>query len=254
MRPWVSIVTPVYTGWEFLEECALSVYLQATRHPSIEPIVWEWWIGINGHGNDGGKALQLAYKIKDLFSSHVHGHGEVHVVNLPRVRGKVEALNTLVDFSRGEWIAVLDCDDTWERNKLLSQRAVIDFLPPEDRETLAVVGTHCWYFGDMNGPGPTLPTGIVKGERVLTGGNPIINSSALIRRDLAYWEDRFGLEDYDLWLRLALAGYTFFNIEDRLVYHRLHKGSAFNGKGVQDLEGLLAYHRAAWSKAKQQDS
>ena len=107
--------------------------------------------------------------------------------------------------------------------------------------SLAVVGTYCKYFGDIESNGPALPAGFISKEMIFKS-NPLINSSVIIRRHNAYWIDRFGLDDYDLWLRLAKRGLKIFNIPYHLVHHRIHGGSAFNGKGLQDVDGLLNYH------------
>lgn len=231
--PWVSILTPVYNGVEFLEECAMSVCLQNCNYESTH-FTWEWWIGINGHG-DGGEVLRKAQEIRQKCRASI-GDCTIHVINLPQVRGKVEALNALVPHTRGEWIAILDCDDTWERDKLLYQKLTIERSPV----ALGVVGTYCRYFGELNTHGPDLPSGLIEFSRLWIS-NPIINSSALIRRDLAHWEDRFGLEDYDLWLRIVKNN-QLFNIPKYLVNHRIHQSSAFNGKGKQNVAGLLKYH------------
>jgi glycosyltransferase involved in cell wall biosynthesis len=224
---WVSIITPVYNGVEFLEQCAMSVCLQNAG----ADLTWDWWIGINGHGT-GGEVLEKARAIQKKCPNF-----DIHVINLPRAKGKVEALNALVAMTTGQWIAVLDCDDTWERNKLLYQKAAIDMSPTK----IDVVGTFCKYFGDMVSDGPALPEGFI-GSDSFWKGNPIINSSALIRRELARWEDRFGLDDYDMWLRLLASGAVFFNLPYQLVNHRIHTASAFNGKGKQDVSGLLKFH------------
>ena len=233
MKAWVSILTPLYNGIEFLEQCAMSVCLQNCEYEGAQ-FTWEWWIGVNGHGDDD-QVLQKAEAIRDKCSA---SNGIIHVVNLPHVRGKVEALNELAKYSTGDWIAVLDCDDTWERNKLLFQKVAID---RSGEVRIDVIGTFCSYFGEFNMDGPVLPKGFIN-EIDIWKGNPIINSSALIRRELAVWEDRFGLEDYDLWLRLMRQGCAFFNIPIQLVNHRIHSASAFNGKGKQDIDGLLKYH------------
>jgi glycosyltransferase involved in cell wall biosynthesis len=216
----ISILTTVYNGSEFLEECARSVLLQECA--------WEWWIGINGHG-EGGVALERAMAVAT--------DPRIHVVNLPE-RGRVAALNALRAKATGEWIAILDCDDVWEPEKLVAQIAAIQMSPTP----IDVIGTFCTYFGEFTG-GPRLPSGWISREEVFRA-NPIINSSVLIRASAARWEDRYGLEDYDLWLRLAATGHTFFNIPHALVRHRIHGGSAFNGKGGQDLEALLTFHRS----------
>jgi len=230
MTPWVSILTPVYNGIEFLEECAMSVCLQMTSHHSTS-FTWEWIIGINGHG-DGGSVLAEAMRIKQKCMIDT-----ITVVNLPGVEGKVGALNAMTAVAKGDWIAVLDCDDTWERTKLIAQRLAIERAP----QPIDVIGTFCRYFGDIVSDGPLLPSGWIPPES-FRRSNPIINSSVLIARRLAHWEDRFGLEDYDLWLRLQKEGARFFNVPLHLVNHRIHMASAFNGKGKQDLEGLLHYH------------
>jgi glycosyltransferase involved in cell wall biosynthesis len=226
----ISILTTVKNGYEFLEECATSIFLQECQHDSLT-IEWEWWIGINGHG-EGGEALQVAEKIRDAWPQH-----KIHVVNMPQVRGRVDALNTLCAKTKGEWVAVLDCDDIWERGKLLTQIAAVQM----SERPIDVIGTHCTYFGDGAAGAPVLPSGWIPLESVLAG-NPIINSSVLVRRELAVWEDRCGLEDYDLWIRLARAGKGLFNVPHALTRHRIHGGSAFNASGAQDLEGLRRFH------------
>jgi glycosyltransferase involved in cell wall biosynthesis len=230
---WVSILTPIHNGIEFLEECALSVCLQNCSYGSTS-FTWEWWIGINGHGT-GGEALEKALQIQKVCNKHI-GENIIHVVNLPHVNGKVGALNALTAKSKGEWIAVLDCDDTWERDKLIFQRMTIQTIPSID-----VLGTFCKYFGEFT-EAPILPKGILTKEHIWTS-NPIINSSVILRRENAYWEDRFGLDDYDMWLRLSKRGLRFFNIPYYLVNHRIYAGSAFNGKGQQNVEALIQYHR-----------
>ena len=240
-KPWVSIVTPVYNGWEFLEECAHNVFLQK----GLEKGAWEWLIGINGHGESGGDALVTA---RGLEGRALPPGCSIRVWNLPHAQGKVEALNLLAAEARGNWVAVLDCDDLWAPTKLAAQKEVLERLQvtqPAAAANLGVIGTHCWYFGDMVGPGPVLPCGWIPRESVRES-NPLINSSCLVRRELAHWENRFhGLDDYDMWIRLTLAGWLFYNVDERLVFHRIHTSSAFNGKGRQDVEGLLAYYKNA---------
>lgn len=242
-KPWVSILTPVANGWEFLEECAMSVFLQERSDVAAGTrLTWEWWIGVNGHGESGGPALEVARKIKGLARVNMDGDN-VHVVNLPHARGKVEAMNALAGLAKGEWVAVLDCDDTWRRNKLIVQKqvveqATVEGIPAADA---GVIGTWCSYFGSTISSGPDLPYGWIE-PRSLRHVNPLINSSVILKRELAVWEDRCGLDDYDLWIRLSKRGVKMLNIPLRLVHHRIHAESAFNSKGKQDVAGLLDFH------------
>lgn len=232
MTPWVSILTPLYNGVEFLEQCAMSVCLQQCQYKDMG-FTWEWFIGVNGHGTESD-VLERAKEIRNKCKEHI-GNCRIHVVNLPSATGKVAALNALVPYTKGEWIALLDCDDTWERDKLLFQFLTVKVFPE-----IHVIGTLCRYFGEVNSSGPILYTEFISTEKIWES-NPVINSSVLIRREFARWEDRFGLEDYDLWLRLAKMGLVFFNVAEYLVNHRIHRGSFFNGK-VQNIEGLMDYH------------
>lgn len=226
----ISILTTVKGGYEFLEECAKSIFLQHCCHGTIE-FQWEWWIGINGHGDSGGEALSTALKIRAAWPQH-----SIHVINMPEVVGRVAALNTLCAHTRGEWIAILDCDDIWEQDKLLTQMIALQM----SETPIDILGTHCSYFGDAVG-GAILPSGWITLDSVLAE-NPIINSSVLLRREIAVWEDRCSLEDYDLWIRSARAGRRLFNIPHPLVRHRIHAHSSFNASGAQDLEGLRRFH------------
>lgn len=222
----ISILTTVYNGYEFLDECAKSVILQECRYGDVE-FEWEWWIGVNGHGK-GGEALKAAIAVQT--------DPRIHVVNLPEVVGRVQALNALRKMATGDWIAIIDCDDIWEPLKLLTQMIAIHMSP----RPIDIIGTFCSYFGDHTG-GARIPSGWIRPEDIFRE-NPIINSSVVMRAELAHWEERFGLEDYDLWIRLTKEGRSFFNIPHRLVRHRLHRDSAFNGKSGQDLHGLYVFH------------
>ena len=231
-QPWVSILTPVYNGWEFLPDCAHGIFSQEAlaRGGAAAPI-WEWLIGVNGHGEDGGDAYAAAEHL--LRDAQPPPGCAVRLFNLPAARGKVDAMNALATAAKGEWIAVLDCDDIWAPQKLAAQAAATG----GPAAGAAVIGTHCLYFGDMIGAGPRLPCGWIPADS-WQGGNPLINSSVIMRRELAHWEDRFGLDDYDLWIRLSIAGRRMYNLAEPLVYHRIHAASAFNGKGGQDVDGL----------------
>jgi glycosyltransferase involved in cell wall biosynthesis len=103
----IGILIPLYNGIEFLEECLQSVSAQ-TYHE------WEAWIGINGHGDDGGA---IAQKVKELasYDSRIHV-----IIQDSSISGKVQSLNHLMTIVSPsiEWIAILDCDDKWTPIKL----------------------------------------------------------------------------------------------------------------------------------------
>jgi glycosyltransferase involved in cell wall biosynthesis len=208
----ISILMPVYNGFEYLNESVGSVLAQTFGG-------WELIIGINGHP-ENSKIYETARHYESLDT-------RIRVVDLYFLRGKPSALNHMLRLCRYDRIAVLDVDDAWLSEKLQIQ---LPFLDSYD-----VVGTRCVYFGDSNAI-PLLPTKDLKGHNFLSV-NPIINSSAVIRKDLCLWTDAYhGLDDYELWLRLWRNGRSFYNCPEVLVRHRIHVSSAFNGSGRQRLE------------------
>ena len=108
----------------------------------------------------------------------------------------------------------------------------LDLLASElQKKGYDVIGTKCVYFGEMNNIVPAIPNGDIGNFNFLQV-NPLINSSAVIKKELAHWDTTvFGVEDYDLWLRLWREKKRFYNCPEVLVKHRIHRQSAFNAKG-----------------------
>lgn len=200
----ISILIPIYNGIEFIHESVSSVLNQTFTQ-------WELIVGINGHppGSD-------IYQIAKMYESD-----KVRVLDLINISGKSNALNAMVHYAKYNYIAILDVDDIWLPNKLERQQYYLNVYD--------VIGTRCVYFGDMDGIVPNLPLGDICNFD-FKQFNPIINSSALIRRELCYWVEN-GIEDYELWLRLKQQGKKFYNCRDIAVKHRIHRASAFNAQG-----------------------
>lgn len=228
METHIDILIPVYNGVQFLEECVESILQQTHTRFIIH-------IGVNGHGNDGGTVGAIASSIA-MRDKRI----KVYILG-PSVRNKVDALNALVPFTNADWIALCDCDDKWHPQKLAAQLYVIN-----DAD---VIGTGACYFGDMNSS-PMVPYGTFSG-RVCETANPFINSSVLLKREHCVFEYPSyveALEDYYLWMKLALKGARFYNIGAPLTFHRIHKSSAFNSKQIDD-KPLVAWFKAKLEKS-----
>lgn len=214
MTTHVDIIIPVYNGIQFLEECVQSILLQTHSEFIIH-------IGVNGHGSDGGVAGAIAKYIESQDS-----RVKVYILDAT-VRNKVDALNVLVQYTTSDWIALCDCDDKWHPNKLASQISVTGVAD--------VIGTGAEYFGEHTGY-PQVPYGVFSGQ-VCETANPFINSSVLLKRELCNWEYPeyvTALEDYYMWMKLALRGARFYNVDAPLTLHRIYSQSAFNSKHIDD--------------------
>jgi glycosyltransferase involved in cell wall biosynthesis len=176
-------------------------------------------IGINGHG-ENSQIYTHAKTICEKYTNESKAPISLHVYDFPNIKGKPNSLNEMVKYTTGDYIAILDVDDVWLPQKLEKQLHYI-------YEKYDVIGTKCVYFGDLTNE-PFIPTGDLQ-HIDFTRLNPIINSSALIRKDCAYWHDVW-VEDYDMWIRLWKQKKRFFNVDSVLVKHYIHKNSAFNSK------------------------
>lgn len=205
----VSILMPIYNGVEFIQDSVPSILAQTTRD-------WELLIGINGY-----PAHSTVYKEVSAYLATLRD-ARIKLFDFPQCKGKAATLNQMVPECQYAYVAILDVDDIWHHSKLEIQ---LPYLQKYD-----VIGTKCVYFGELNNIVPATPTGDLSKINFLDT-NPVINSSALIRKELANWDETSFIEDYELWLRLWKEGRSFYNCGEILVKHRIHQTSAFNSKG-----------------------
>jgi glycosyltransferase involved in cell wall biosynthesis len=220
--PSVSVLIRLYNGIEFLEESLTSVLDQTYKD-------FEVIIGVNGHGITSETYSQASAILARKADPRIR------LKNYPHVRGGAEAMNALIADARADWVAILDVDDMWHRDKLDTQVFVRDTVPD-----VHVIGTLCKYFGSSDSH-PSIPSGRID-PSVFKVVNPVIHSSALIKKENLYYTDFCGLDDYDLWCRLVKEGKTFYTIGAVLTFHRVHTASFYNSSKKQDPEALRKHY------------
>lgn len=212
---------PIYNGIEFIEESVNSIIEQTFME-------WELVIGINGHP-ENSEVYNIAKKYTNIES-------RIKVYDLYTIKGKSNALNKMLEFCNCNYISLLDVDDIWHNKKLEIQTKFI--------KNYDVIGSNCVWFGDIKGIVPKIPQYDFSNFDFFQV-NPIINSSAIIKKELCYWnKENDGVEDYDLWLTLRKRNKKFYNCPEILVKHRIHQDSAFNSKGNnKKVSQLLESHK-----------
>lgn len=218
MQEQIAVLIPIYNGHEFLNESLDSVVNQTYKN-------WVLHIAVNGH-EKGSDVYKHAISLRETYIEEIRDKIVIHDLGI--TGGKSGALNQIVQLlpESIQWVALLDVDDIWHPEKLTVQAPQIHTYP----SIWSVIGTRCIYIGDLNGIVPELPTGDLQHFPFLHK-NPIINSSAVIRRELCNWEEN-GIEDFSLWLKLKSEGHRFFNCSQIVVKHRIHQKSAFNANGA----------------------
>jgi glycosyltransferase involved in cell wall biosynthesis len=229
-RPPVSIVIPTYNQADLLKEAIESVLGQTFTD-------WEA-IVINNYSEDHTVEVVQAFADFRLRLVNFRNYG---IIGASRNEG--------VRQTRGELVAFLDSDDTWEVNKL--ERAMTSFGKPG----IDLVCHDEWLWENEQKKQVLRYGPYTSYEALLFKRNCLSPSAAMVRRGSFMavggfsLERRFaGVEDYDLWLKLARAGCRFHYLHEPLGSFRVH-GESFSSKiehhCVNSLN-LLEAHFAQW--------
>jgi len=212
--PTITVVVPTYNRLRFLLEAIQSIFSQ-TRPPQEIIVI-----------DDGST--------DDTESAIAHFGQSVRYIKQPNA-GPAAARNNGMLHATGNFIAFLDSDDLWAPNRLEKQLEVLKLHPSSD--LLFGLESKFTLSGDENGcaiqnrqvmtalfrEGPV----ILDPLKLLLLENFIPTSSVLFRRECLKEVgniDRFlrQAEDYDFWLRFALAGFRFSFINAVLCRRRIH--------------------------------
>jgi glycosyltransferase involved in cell wall biosynthesis len=221
--PRVSVVTPAYNAAAFVRET-----IDYVRSQTFED--WELLVVDDG-STDNTAAIVEEYAKRDVR------------IRLLRQRnmGPSAARNRAMRAARGAFFAFLDSDDQWHPEFLASQLEVFAHYPDT-----ALVTTNAYYLG---GPCAGQPRrALVDGHPVLTLENIIENDSAVFimtvfRREVfecvgGLDESQWTSEDYDFWIRAALAGFVFRVNSRPLALYRRRPGS-LSDDNARMLKGIL---------------
>jgi glycosyltransferase involved in cell wall biosynthesis len=172
--------------------------------------------------------------------------GDARIRLLQKPNGGISsARNMALAVSTGEFIAILDSDDVWEPTYLAEQLAVFARHPEVD-----VVTGNGWFLGSrLNGqlarpfpdprPQPTLQT-------ILADETSIFIMSLFRRRVYeaigGFDEALRSNEDYDYWLRSALAGFRFWR-NDRPLCHYRRRDDSVSASDINMLAGIVRVYK-----------
>jgi glycosyltransferase involved in cell wall biosynthesis len=209
----ISVVIPAYNAAHFLPRSLASVFAQTL--PPNEVIVVD--DGSTDHTSEVADAL---------------GARVIRQEN----RGLAAARNTGIQNASGEWIALLDADDSWLPEKLARQAALIQ---PE----VVFVYTGTRHFDDHGTRIVQRAIEPTAARKMLRYCNPIVPSSALLRRlaVLAAGGFREGVpscEDWGMWVRLLPFG-SLAAVPEPLTNYYLHPQS-ISASPERMLDGLRA--------------
>ncbi len=209
--PLVSVCIPVYNGLKYLGETISSVLAQ--NYPQLEIVVQD-----NASTDGTWEYLQELAKM----------HPELSVMRNESNVGMAPNWNLAVNRARGEYIMLLSADDLLEPGFLDTCLAMF-FREPVD----VVTANHFWLRnGEKSRRKMKVPAGIHQNfSAMILLQNPFsINFTLFSRETIEQLRIRGNLFavnyfscDYDLWLRLALAGKRIFYLDNPLGTYRTHQ-------------------------------
>ena len=210
----ISVILPAYNAEKTVAEAVRSVLSQS--YTNFELII------IDDASSDGTKAI-----IEDLAEKDTR----IRVISNEKNLGVLKTRLKGIRSAFGKWIAFIDSDDMWAKDKLAEQVAV------QQKTASYLVFTGTAY---IDSSGNTLPWEFHVPSDVdykkLLKQNVIPNSSVMVMKDvfLRYTpvnEDHRDIhEDFACWLSMLREGYRVSGIDAPLVTYRLSKNSMTGNK------------------------
>lgn len=221
--PLVSVIVPTRNRAAYLSFALDSVLNQT--YPNVEIIVID----------DGST---------DATTDVLDSYGDRITVIRLSGNGVSAARNHGFRRARGEYIQFLDDDDTLDHRKIEIQIRLLERRKDVD---VAYCGyDHIDRLGNLI---DRIPAPHSVGVADLVSSNQLRTHMLLIRRSCldtvgGFDETLQASEDWDLWLRIALAGYTFSGIPLQLCSYRMHADNTLANAAVHDLQSTVVLERA----------
>ena len=205
-----SIIVPLYNCEDFIASTIDSV---------IEQTYTEWeLIIIDDQSNDNSVAIVEQYMLIDK---------RIRLYQFNENRGAAQARNKGIKEANGRYVAFLDSDDIWYKDKLEKQ---INFM-----EKRNIIFSYTGFMRDY-GEGKHRTFFVPKkvNYRSLLLKNSICNSSVVIdisKVDKVFYPDIRKRQDYALWLFLLRQKVTYgFGVNEILVKRNIRKDSISSNK------------------------
>lgn len=224
----VSIIVPVYNAEKFIEETMDSVRSQTYED-------WELLLVLDGCRDNSEQVIEE-------YCKRV-GDARIRMIRQPRNMGAAEARNGGVREATGRFIAYIDADDLWMKDKLEKQLAFM-----EARQ--AAFSFTGYEFADENARGlgkvVRVPAAMkykdaLKNTTIFT--TTVIFDTALISKDLLQMPG-IKSEDTALWWKVLRNGYTAYGLDENLALYR-RAGRTLSSNKLEAIRRIWNLYRKA---------
>jgi len=215
----VSVIMPAYNSEKFIEDSINSVLKQT--YPNMELIV------IDDLSTD--RTVKIVEQFRKKDSRVLLEKNEVNL-------GVSETRNKGISLANGDWIAFLDSDDIWKRNKIEIQ------MKNANQANARFLFTGVTYINEENIPyRGTFKVPNKVSYKELLKQNVITCSSVLVKKSLfdsVKMKKDDTHEDYGAWLSILKNEPYAYGINQPLLIYRISKKSK-SGNKIKSL--LMAY-------------
>lgn len=220
----VSIITPSYNSAKFIKDCINSVVSQTYKE-------WEMIIVDDCSTDDS----------REVITKYAKNDNRIKVILLDENVGAAVARNIAIKESEGKYIAFLDSDDLWKKNKLEKQLyfmimndiafSFTSYQPVSEngvqKYSVIVVPKEIDYHTYLKNTIIGCLTVVIDREKTGEFYMPNIRSS----------------HDMALWLLIMKRGFTAYGLNENLAYYRIVSNSNTSKKWKAAKEVWSVYRR-----------
>lgn len=200
----ISIIVPVYNAASYLIETMENVRQQTFAD-------WELLL-VNDCSTDNSVDVIEKYKMEYPKLS-------IHLIEMEKNGGAAEARNAGIKAAKGQYIAFLDADDIWQKEKLEKELAFLQ------KKKAGFVFT-AYEFGDANGRGTgkvvKVPERLTYKQalpRTIIFTTTVLIDTEIIPKELIYMP-QIKSEDTATWWQILKAGNVAYGLNENLAIYR----------------------------------
>ena len=204
----VSIILNCYNGEKFLRESLLSIKKQTYKN--WELIFWD------NQSTDSSKQIVYSFKFKKLRYFLSKKHTSLY-----------QARNLAIKKAKGDFIAFIDSDDTWEKNKIKSQ---LEYFKDDDT---AVVYGNSYLKNELSNRVKKIinykvRSGFIYEDLIKNYNIGILTAmikTSLLKKSKIKFNDKYNIiGDFDFFLKISKI-YKFQFFPEPVATYRIHENN-----------------------------
>ena len=230
-QPLVTVITPLFNAQDFIGETIESVLDQTYQN-------WEMII-VDDCSTDNSRDIVKKYEAKE---------SRIKLIELEKnFGGPARPRNVGLDISKGDYLAFLDADDVWLKNKLqvqINEMLVnnLDFTSTDskfidDNSIDTIINKHKIVIFFKKIKRKATLSDVIKGSFISTS-SAIVSKNFISKFDEN--KDFIGVEDMYLWMKiLNEKNVRYKYITDKLIKYRV-SSTSLSERGVNQKQAIKA--------------